>query len=67
MGNDIMKNKLFVIGNGFDLAHNLKTKYSDFLEYLRQIINKDVLNEYTENEKMIQMLCKNNGFVLNID
>ena len=24
-------NKLFIIGNGFDLAHELKTKYSDFL------------------------------------
>lgn len=27
MGNDIMKNKLFVIGNGFDLAHNLPTRF----------------------------------------
>lgn len=24
-------NKLFIIGNGFDLAHGLKTKYEDFL------------------------------------
>lgn len=24
-------NKLFIIGNGFDLAHGLQTKYSDFL------------------------------------
>lgn len=24
-------NRLIIIGNGFDLAHNLKTKYSDFL------------------------------------
>ncbi|MCD8568930.1 MAG: bacteriophage abortive infection AbiH family protein [Geovibrio sp.] len=27
-------NKLFIIGNGFDLAHKLKTKYSDFRDYL---------------------------------
>jgi hypothetical protein len=26
--------KLFIIGNGFDLAHELKTRYSDFKEYL---------------------------------
>lgn len=25
-------NKLFIIGNGFDLAHGLKTKYSDFID-----------------------------------
>ncbi|REE08339.1 abortive infection AbiH-like protein [Winogradskyella pacifica] len=27
-------NKLFLVGNGFDLALNLKTKYSDFLFWL---------------------------------
>ncbi|KGO13684.1 hypothetical protein NZ45_11700 [Clostridium botulinum] len=27
--------KLFIIGNGFDLSHNLKTTYEDFHEYLR--------------------------------
>ena len=26
--------RLVVIGNGFDLAHGLNTKYSDFMEYL---------------------------------
>lgn len=26
-------NRLIIIGNGFDLAHGLKTKYSDFLKY----------------------------------
>ena len=26
--------KLFIIGNGFDLAHGLKTAYSDFQDYL---------------------------------
>ena len=25
---------LIIIGNGFDLAHNLNTRYSDFMEYL---------------------------------
>ena len=27
-------NRLIVIGNGFDIAHGLPTKYSDFMEYL---------------------------------
>ena len=26
--------KLFIIGNGFDLAHKLPTRYSDFKNYL---------------------------------
>ena len=29
-----MLSRLVVIGNGFDLAHGLHTKYSDFMEYL---------------------------------
>jgi len=30
-------NILYIIGNGFDLHHNLKTKYSDFKEYLQKV------------------------------
>lgn len=29
-----MLSRLVIIGNGFDLAHGLHTKYSDFMEYL---------------------------------
>lgn len=39
---------LFIIGNGFDLAHNMKTQYSDFRKYLIKIgILEDV--EYSDN------------------
>jgi hypothetical protein len=31
-----MTTKLYVIGNGFDLHHCLKTKYNDFANYLRE-------------------------------
>ncbi|WP_426431476.1 AbiH family protein [Winogradskyella sp. HB-48] len=27
-------NNLLIIGNGFDLAHNLKTRYTDFINYI---------------------------------
>ena len=27
-------NKLFIVGNGFDIAHGLNTRYSDFMQYL---------------------------------
>lgn len=29
--------KILVIGNGFDLAHELPTKYPDFLEFCKQV------------------------------
>ena len=42
-------NKLYIIGNGFDLAHGLPTKYSDFVEgYLKYCNDKAY-----ENEKLI--------------
>lgn len=28
--------KLVIIGNGFDIAHNLKTSYWDFREFLKK-------------------------------
>jgi len=39
-------NNLVIIGNGFDLAHNMKTSYNHFIEYL---INSHInSNEYTD-------------------
>lgn len=28
--------RLFIIGNGFDIAHNLPTKYADFKKFLEK-------------------------------
>ena len=28
--------KLYIIGNGFDLAHNIKSRYSDFGRFLEE-------------------------------
>ena len=35
-------NNLLIVGNGFDIAHNLKTKYGDFLNYYKGIQSKDL-------------------------
>lgn len=46
--------KILIIGNGFDLAHELPTKYTDFLEFISKVESfkrlafKDV-NEYNED------------------
>ncbi len=33
-------NRLVIIGNGFDLAHGLKTSYKDFMEFIKSDIDK---------------------------
>lgn len=43
----VYKNKLVIIGNGFDLAHELKTSYNDFIKwYLNQVVSKIDFNAY---------------------
>lgn len=49
VGVNVMKN-LYIIGNGFDLAHSLPTKYSNFKEYL---ISKYQIDEETERNVFI--------------
>ena len=39
-----MPNKIFLLGNGFDLAHGLKTSYYDFVQYYKKKIF-DTLNQ----------------------
>lgn len=43
-----MKNKLYIIGNGFDLHHNLKTSYYNFRDYLKNHNREiyDLLEQY---------------------
>jgi hypothetical protein len=36
-----MTDKLFVVGNGFDRAHDLPTSYADFKKYIGNTIKKD--------------------------
>ncbi|MCK3683358.1 AbiH family protein [Maribellus sp. YY47] len=44
-------NRLILIGNGFDLLHGLKTRYSDFVkDYLTYSINSFFINSYYSDE-----------------
>lgn len=43
-------NRLVIIGNGFDLAHGLKTSYKDFIRWYL----KEFFKEYFENHKAYQ-------------
>lgn len=41
-----------VVGNGFDLAHGLPTRYSDFLDYVTLYIMKYEVSRRRRLEKM---------------
>lgn len=44
-----MINRLIILGNGFDLSHKLKTKYSDFIEdYYSQIKDSSWKDDFLE-------------------
>ena len=47
-----MKGRIIILGNGFDLAHGLKTSYSDFIEY---IINQSINNNQTVRDEIIDL------------
>ena len=56
-------NKLFIIGNGFDLAHGLKTSYSDFiLWYLKKAVNDLQAKEVYKDELMLVKLKRKDLF-----
>ena len=58
-----MENNILVIGNGYDLAHGLKTKYDDFIEYVKnKKYDKHSVNIYADEIKRIVEVEKN-GFI----
>lgn len=63
---------ILVIGNGFDLAHGLPTKYTDFLEFamvMRQVVDSGVPKDRIDYGKLtpaIVALLKQNMQTLNV-
>jgi Bacteriophage abortive infection AbiH len=55
-------NRLIIIGNGFDLAHGLKTRYSDFmLDYLKRLPSKI---DYRKRYQVSDLILKDDLFEL---
>ncbi len=58
---------ILVLGNGFDLAHGLPTKYIDFLKWIEVIKeifdtrNLNIINWHDINDKIKQMINANTG------
>ncbi len=53
--------KILVIGNGFDLAHGLKTGYRDFVARVEEAFAKEPASR-DEVDKKLTTLCNVNGF-----
>ena len=48
-------NKLFIIGNGFDLAMGLQSSYSDFMmDYFIQLMNKSNVSKVSNAKQNIR-------------
>ena len=62
---DMPSKNVLVLGNGFDLYHNLKTKYSDYIEFMVQLKNKNEmygkrgrsLNDLREDKSILRKQC----------
>jgi len=37
-----MRDRILILGNGFDLDHNLPTSYIDFLNFCNSILKEDI-------------------------
>lgn len=48
-------NRLVLIGNGFDLAHNLKTGYKDFLHWYLQNVLNEFFSKRNYNDKLLSL------------
>lgn len=55
-------NRIIIIGNGFDLAHGLKTKYEDFINwYFDEWVHKlKVCHKHRESDELCEYVSKNN-------
>lgn len=55
-------NNVLVIGNGYDIAHGLKTRYSDFIDWVRNL-NSDYSKLDTDDLEFKKRIS-DNGFIL---
>lgn len=46
-------NRLIIIGNGFDIAHGMPTKYSDFVKWYLKMLFKNLIKSNYEDEGIL--------------
>lgn len=61
-------NRIILVGNGFDLAHGLKTSYCDFIEdYLTDVFLSLTKNNYTYEDPLISIKITFNASSYNFE
>ena len=55
--------ELLIIGNGFDLAHDLPTRYTDFLRYCKEYQCESPISDLEEQNEEFGTLIKNNTWL----
>ncbi|MPT34848.1 MAG: hypothetical protein E2604_07125 [Flavobacterium sp.] len=58
-------NRIILIGNGFDLAHNIKTSYSHFIKNYWEKVIQDLKNEVSYNYTTHRRVFENNEIKIN--
>ncbi|MDD6481246.1 MAG: AbiH family protein [Lachnospiraceae bacterium] len=58
-----MSNNVLVIGNGFDLAHGLKTSYNNFIEYIKEVQKNKEFIPSDEEDVFFKECVEKNGFI----
>lgn len=55
---DITTNRILVLGNGFDIANNFDTRYSDYIKFIKEK-KYDKYSKNSQYKKFIRATCKN--------
>lgn len=58
-----MENNVLVIGNGYDLAHGLNTRYDDFIRYIKNAIGDDSFIQKQDDREFVCKCIETNGFL----
>lgn len=58
-----MENNVLVIGNGYDLAHGLNTRYDDFIRYIKNAIDDDSFIQKQDDREFVRKCIETNGFL----
>ncbi|WP_075678468.1 AbiH family protein [Roseburia sp. 831b] len=58
-----MEHNILVIGNGFDLSHELNTRYDDFIDWIKKAKEDDSFIENQSEREFIHKCIESNGFV----
>lgn len=61
-----MKKTLLIVGNGFDLAHGLPTKYKNFKEWMEKEQKEAIIDKALEECQIVSLCEQMKKFNINV-